>query len=235
MNKILFKAGSRGSFDYGWLKTNYSFSFNRYFNPERMNFGKLRVFNDDIIMPGTGFDSHPHDNMEIITIPLQGSIQHQDSTGTSGVISPGEVQIMSAGSGIFHSERNASTNEVLSLFQIWILPKVMNIEPRYDQKRFNIEDRINKLQLIVSPKKNSEALWINQDAFLYLSSLKENNVISYKLNITGNMLYIMLIDGEIEAENEILHKRDAIGLSEFEQLTIKALKDSEILFIEVPS
>lgn len=235
MNKIIYKAESRGSFDYGWLKTNYSFSFNRYYNPERMNFGKLRVLNDDIILPAMGFDTHPHDNMEIITIPLQGSLEHKDSTGTSGIISTGEVQIMSAGSGIYHSERNPSKDEILCLFQIWILPKFMNIEPRYDQKKFNIDDRINKLQLIVSPEQNSNALWINQDAYLYLSNLKTANLLNYNLNLSGNVLFIMLIEGEIEIENEILKKRDAIGLSEFKSVSIKATKDSELLFIEIPS
>lgn len=235
MQKIIYKAETRGSYDYGWLKTNYSFSFNRYYNPERMNFGKLRVLNDDIVLPNMGFDTHPHDNMEIITIPLQGSLEHKDSTGTSGIISTGEVQIMSAGSGIFHSERNPSKDEVLSLFQIWILPKLKNIEPRYDQKKFDLNDRINKLQLIVSPDKNSDALWINQDAFLYLSTLKENNSLDYKLNIPDNVLFIMVIDGEVEIDSDILKKRDAIGLSDFKQVNIKARKDSDLLFIEIPS
>jgi len=235
MKKIIYKAETRGSFDYGWLKTNYSFSFNRYFNPERMNFGKLRVLNDDIVLPNKGFDTHPHDNMEIITIPLQGYLEHTDSTGTKGLISKGEVQIMSAGSGIYHSERNPSSDEILQLFQIWILPKLMNIQPRYDQKKFNHQDRINKLQLIVSPEVNPDALWINQDAFLYLSDLKENNTLIYKLNISENILFIMVIEGEIEIGNEILTKRDAIGISDFQTLSLKAIKDSELLFIEVPS
>jgi len=235
MNKIIYKAESRGSFDYGWLKTNYSFSFNRYFNPERMNFGKLRVLNDDIVLPNKGFDTHPHDNMEIITIPLQGYLEHTDSTGTKGLISKGEVQIMSAGSGIYHSERNPSNDEILQLFQIWILPKLMNIQPRYDQKKFNHEDRINKLQLIVSPEKNPDTLWINQDAFLYLSDVNENNTLNYKLNISNNLLYIMVIEGEIQVDNEILKKRDAIGISDLQEFSIKAYKNSELLFIEVPS
>ncbi|MCX7737343.1 MAG: pirin family protein [Candidatus Kapabacteria bacterium] len=235
MQKIIYKAETRGSYDYGWLKTNYSFSFNRYYNPERMNFGKLRVLNDDIVLPNMGFDTHPHDNMEIITIPLQGSLEHKDSTGTSGIISTGEVQIMSAGSGIFHSERNPSKDEVLSLFQIWIFPKLKNIEPRYAQKKFDLNDRINKLQLIVSPDKNSDTLWINQDAFLYISSLKENNSLDYQLNIPDNVLFVMVIDGEVEIDGDILKKRDAIGLSDFKQVNIKAQKDSDLLFIEIPS
>lgn len=235
MNKIIFKAETRGSYDYGWLKTNYSFSFNRYYNPDRMNFGKLRVLNDDIILPNKGFDTHSHDNMEIITIPLAGYLEHTDSTGTKGLISKGEVQIMSAGSGIYHSERNPSNDEILQLFQIWILPKDMNIEARYDQKKFNNLDRLNKLQLIVSPKKNHNALWINQDAFLYLSALYENHTLNYKLNISENLLYVMVIEGEIHIDNEILRKRDAIGISDFETINIKANKNSELLFIEVPS
>ena len=170
MKTILFKAADRGSADYGWLKPNYYFSFSQYHDPAKVHFGLLRVLNDDFIAGGGGFPTHPHDNMEIITIPFTGALQHKDSTGGQGIISSGDVQIMSAGTGVQHSEANASATEPVTLFQIWVFPKERNIKPRYDQKSFDINDRINKWQTIVSPLEADKALWINQDAKFSLIS-----------------------------------------------------------------
>ncbi len=168
MKKTIYKADSRGHSDHGWLKTNFSFSFADYYNPERIRFGMLRVLNDDTIQPGMGFGTHPHDNMEIVTIPLKGELAHKDSTGGKGIIKANEIQAMSAGSGVTHSEFNNSQTDEVSLLQIWVFPKEKNIEPRYDQKTFNPEERKNILKTVVSPDKNSDALWINQDAYFSL-------------------------------------------------------------------
>ena len=180
MKKIVHKADSRGYFDYGWLKTNHSFSFSQYHNPERMNFGMLRVLNDDIVAPGQGFGTHPHNDMEIVSIPLKGGLAHRDNTGSEGVIYPNEVQVMSAGTGILHSEFNYSKDEESNFLQLWILPDKKGHKPRYDQKTFNPDGRKNQLQTIVTPDKSNGNLWLNQDAYLSMSNIDRNNRIDYK-------------------------------------------------------
>ncbi len=233
MKKIIHRADTRGHADHGWLNAHHSFSFANYYNPEKIRFGTLRVLNDDIVQPGEGFGTHPHDNMEIVTIPLKGELAHKDSTGNKEVIRPNEVQIMSAGSGLTHSEFNNSKTDEVNLLQIWVFPKERNIKPRYDQKVFKPEDRQNKIKTVVSPS-DSDALWINQDSYFSLASLDKGKSVSYDLNTKGNGLYVFLIEGEIEIAGEMLSRRDAIGLEDFDSVVIKANDKSEVLLIEVP-
>lgn len=234
MKTILFKAADRGSADYGWLKPNYYFSFSQYHDPAKVHFGLLRVLNDDFIAGGGGFPTHPHDNMEIITIPFTGALQHKDSTGGQGIISAGDVQIMSAGTGVQHSEANASATEPVTLFQIWVFPKERNIKPRYDQKSFDINDRINKWQTIVSPIEADKALWINQDAKFSLTKLQAGNKLEYQNAFTGNGVFLVNINGAIKLGEIDLGNRDAAGISGTESFVITATEDSELLAIEVP-
>lgn len=230
MNTVYFPANERGSADYGWLKARYSFSFSSWYNPSRVHFGVLRVLNDDIVAGGGGFPEHPHDNMEIITIPLEGALSHKDSTGGSGTISAGDVQVMSAGSGIKHSEFNASQTEQVNLLQIWMFPKEKNIVPRYDQKTFSKEDRINKWQTIVGPG----ALYIHQDAIFARTALAAGKELAYDAQFAGNGFYLFLIEGSITVNGQTLNRRDAMGISGTPGITIKAEEDAEVLLIEVP-
>ena len=234
MNKIIHKADSRGYADHGWLQSFHSFSFANYQNPEKVRFGLLRVLNDDIVAPGMGFGTHPHDNMEIVTIPLKGELAHQDNTGNKEVIKAGEIQIMSAGSGLTHSEFNNSKKEFVNLFQIWVFPKEKNITPRYDQKIFDPEERKNKFQIVVSPDEKDGALWINQDAYFTLGNFDEGNSVKYEIKKKGNGVYIMITEGSAEIDGEVLSRRDAIGLSDLSSVEIKLLAKSELLLIEVP-
>lgn len=234
MKKTIHRADSRGYADHGWLKTHHTFSFANYYNPERVRFGVLRVLNDDIIAGGMGFGTHPHDNMEIVTIPISGALAHKDSTGTKGVIKKNEVQIMSAGSGLTHSEFNNSETEDATLLQIWLFPKLKNIEPRYDQKEFSSDEMINKWKTVVSPEENSGALWINQDAAFSIAELEKGKSLPYTIKFKGNGIYVFLIEGEIEVEGEKLKRRDAIGLETTNEINIKADSDSRILLIDLP-
>jgi len=234
MKKIIHKAGSRGHFDYGWLKTNYSFSFSNYYDPERINFGMLRVLNDDIIEGGQGFGTHPHNDMEIVTVPLEGALAHKDSTGSEGVIYPDEIQVMSAGTGIQHSEYNHLSNGTTKLLQLWIFPDKKGHEPRYKQKFFDSDERKNKLQYIVTPEKKDDNLWLNQDAYLSLTDLEKNKFFEYKIHSKGNGVYLFLIDGEILVDDESLLKRDGIGIWETDEFSMTANENSRVLFIELP-
>ena len=234
MKKILHKANTRGHIDFEWLKTNHTFSFGSYYNPERINFGMLRVLNDDFVAGGQGFGTHPHNDMEIVSIPLIGTLAHKDSTGTEEVIVPNEVQVMSAGTGILHSEYNHSKYKEINFLQLWIFPDKKGHKPRYDQKSFNPEERKNKLLKIVSPDKNNGNLWLNQDAYLSMTDLEKNKSINYKLHTSGNGVYIFLIEGNISVEEETLSKRDGIGIWETDEISMKANQDSQILLIEVP-
>ena len=234
MNTKIFSAADRGSADYGWLKPNYYFSFAQYHNPSKIHFGTLRVLNDDFIMGGGMFPPHPHDNMEIVTIPLTGAVEHRDNTGGHGIIKAGDIQIMSAGSGIQHSEANASKTEPLTLFQIWVFPKVRNINPRYDQRTFDVEGRKNKWQVVVSPRTEDDALWINQDARFSLTNVTAGHSIEYTNAFEGNGVFLVVINGSVEVNGITLQKRDAIGVSETESFMINASEDTELLAIEVP-
>lgn len=234
MKTILYRAADRGSADYGWLKPNYYFSFSQYHNPARVHFGLLRVLNDDFVAGGGGFPTHPHDNMEIVTIPFTGALQHKDSTGGQGVIQAGDVQIMSAGTGVQHSEFNASATEPVTLFQVWVFPKQRNITPRYDQKSFDVNDRINQWQTVISPNDAQKALWINQDAVFSLTKLEAGKSIAYKNTFSGNGVFLVNISGTASVGDIVLQKRDAVGISETAGFTITATEDTELLAIEVP-
>jgi redox-sensitive bicupin YhaK (pirin superfamily) len=234
MKKTIHPANERGHNDIGWLKANFSFSFGPYYNPARVHFGALRVLNDDIIAGGTGFGTHPHDNMEIITIPIVGALEHRDSMGNTGVITAGEVQVMSAGTGIQHSEYNHSKTEEANTLQIWLFPKEMNIEPRYDQKSFIEDLKPNQFTTLVSPEKGGNALWINQDAIFSMGDFNPGQTIKYDIQIPGNGAYIFVIDGKIAVEGTELNKRDALGVEDISSFTLETLKQSRILIMEVP-
>jgi redox-sensitive bicupin YhaK (pirin superfamily) len=234
MIKIIHRAEERGGANHGWLDTRHSFSFANYYNPEKMGFGLLRVLNDDWVAPGMGFGKHPHDNMEIISIPLQGALKHADSTGREAVISTGDVQIMSAGSGITHSEVNASNSEKVNFLQLWIFPAEKNITPRYEQKTFNEEDRKNKFLTVVSPEKDSNSVWINQDAYLALGNLDTQTTTTYKLNKPNHGAYVYVLEGSVEVAGEILSKRDALGIANTADIKVEAKENSQLLIIEVP-
>jgi len=234
MKSILHKAADRGSADYGWLKPNYYFSFSNYHNPQKVHFGLLRVLNDDFIAGGGKFPTHPHDNMEIVTIPFTGALHHKDSTGGEGIIKAGDVQIMSAGSGVQHSEANASATESVTLFQIWLFPKLRNITPRYDQRTFDTTDRENKWQVIVSPNEADAALWINQDARFSLTTLQTGNVLTYNNAFAGNGVYLVVISGSVNVNDIALGKRDALGIYDTDSFTVTASENAELLAIEVP-
>jgi redox-sensitive bicupin YhaK (pirin superfamily) len=234
MNKKTYKADQRGHYNHGWLEAHHSFSFASYYDPKKMGFGLLRVLNDDIIMPGEGFGAHGHDNMEIITLALKGALEHKDSMGHIQVIHPNEVQVMSAGSGITHSEYNHSLSEEVNSLQIWILPNTKNVEPRYDQKAFTPAERKNKIQELVSPIQKNGDLWIHQNSWISRIDLNRDKTSEYKIHRTGNGVYIFVIEGEVEIEGELLEKRDAIGIYDTESINLKSTKDSDILFLEVP-
>ncbi|WP_020678369.1 pirin family protein [Geopsychrobacter electrodiphilus] len=237
MTHILHKADSRGLADHGWLVSRHTFSFANYHNPARMHFGMLRVINDDIVQPAMGFGTHPHENMEIVSIPLSGALRHQDSMGNKHMITAGEVQIMSAGSGLTHSEYNNSDQEEVNFLQIWVFPEVKNITPRYGQKRFDKANRHNRFQTLVSPQKEGDAIWINQQAWFSMTNLDAGTSLSYLKQRTGNGLYFFIIEGSVEIEGTKLDRRDALGLTtdgDEGQVQVKALSQAEILCIDVP-
>ncbi|WP_274475500.1 pirin family protein [Mangrovimonas aestuarii] len=237
MKTIIHKAEDRGHADHGWLKANHSFSFAGYFNPSKIHFGALRVLNDDTIAPNMGFGEHPHENMEIITVPLQGVLKHRDSMHNAWQeVKPGEVQVMSAGTGVYHSEINGSRDESLKLFQIWIIPDKQGVEPRYDQKAFEINERDNQLQVLVSSMDDGHngSLRIHQDAILSRINLSKDSDYDYQIKSKNHGVYVMVIDGNITVDNQDLKKRDAIGVWDAESFNIQAKGDSQILFIEVP-
>lgn len=227
------RSGDRGSGDYGWLKTRYSFSFANYYNPDRMGFGALCVINDDSVQAGNGFDFHSHDNMEIITIPLSGALLHKDTMGNSEVVSAGEVQVMSAGSGVTHSEWNASENEPVELLQIWVRPNKDNVAPRYDQMVY-AEGVANEWQTLVSPHPSEEGLWIYQDAWLCRGQFEEGFRARYDLNNPGHGVYLFVIHGEVEVVGEVLGSRDAVEITGEKAVQCTFYKPSDVLLIEVP-
>jgi hypothetical protein len=218
----------------GWLKSFHSFSFGQYHDPKKVHFGALRVVNDDSIAGGGGFGTHPHDNMEIVTIPLEGKLAHKDSTGNEGIIRKGDVQIMSAGTGIRHSEYNASSTEFAKLLQIWVFPKLQNIKPVYGQKTFDLKDRKNKWQTVVSPDASEQGLNINQDARFSLVDLDAGKSIDYKMKWRNSGLYLFVIEGGVKTSGQSLSYRDAIGVSETDELNIEAVTDTQLLAIEIP-
>ncbi|HZL12128.1 MAG TPA: pirin family protein [Prolixibacteraceae bacterium] len=235
MKLTVHRAGCRGHADHGWLNTWHSFSFAGYYNPDRMHFGALRVLNDDTVQAGMGFGTHPHDNMEIITIVLEGELEHRDSMGTGSVIRPGEVQVMSAGTGIQHSEFNHSAENEVSLLQIWVFPDQKNVEPRYDQAKFQDDEMNGKWRTVVSPDGNENSLMIHQQAWFSMGEFEPESTVSYQLKKAGNFVYLFLISGEIQIESETLNQRDALGLEEIDtDVKLKIIKKSKILVMEIP-
>lgn len=235
MKSIYYPANERGHNDIGWLKANFSFSFGPYYNPDKVHFGALRVLNDDIIAGGTGFGTHPHDNMEIITIPISGALEHKDSMGSVGVINAGDVQVMSAGTGVTHSEYNHSKTEEANTLQIWLFPKERNIKPRYAQKNFNNVLKLNELTTLISPDKdNTDTLWINQDATFSLGDFEPGQTIKYDIKIPGNGVYVFVIEGAAKIGDSSLNKRDALGVYDSSSLTIETEAKSRLLLIEIP-
>lgn len=236
MAKTIFHpANERGHANHGWLDAHHSFSFANWYDPTKVHFGALRVLNDDIVRGGTGFGKHPHDNMEIITIILDGTLAHKDSMGHEQTIVPGEVQVMSAGSGVVHSEYNHDPHHSVNLLQTWIFPNKRGVEPRYDQRAFDEAGRKNQLQMLVSPIENDdEGLKIHQDAWIYRTKLDAGNRVGHKLHSNGHGAYIFVIEGQVEIDGKTLNKRDAIGISEAEAFEIKAAADSDVIVFEVP-
>ncbi len=235
MQQIIHRASERGNANHGWLNAHHSFSFAGFYNPQKMNFGVLRVLNDDIIAGGRGFGTHPHDNMEIITIPLEGDLTHKDSMGNAATIHHGDVQVMSAGTGIEHSEYNHNADKELKLLQIWMFPNQRNVEPRYDQISLNQAERHNKLQQILSPNQNDEGVWVHQEAWFHLGIFESEHEINYKIKSQNNGVYAFVISGSFEINGQTLNKRDAIGVWNSEEINFQSKTNgSEILLMDMP-
>ena len=234
MKTILHKSDTRGHADHGWLNSYHSFSFANYHNPERMNFGVLRVLNDDMVAAGRGFGTHPHSNMEIISIPLEGDLQHMDDMGNSTVIKSGDVQVMSAGTGVSHSEYNKSKNKLVKFLQIWVIPNKRDVTPRYDQISIkNIETK-NSLYQILSPNEDDNGVWIHQDAWFHLGEYEPGKMDSYSIKKEGNGVYIFVLHGEIVVNDQVLNKRDGYGIWETDSFSLNANSAAKVLVIEVP-
>jgi quercetin 2,3-dioxygenase len=231
---LLHKAESRGDADHGWLHSRHTFSFADYYNPERVHFGVLRVLNDDTVAPGMGFGTHPHDNMEIISIPLEGDLEHKDSMGNVSVIRHGDVQVMSAGSGITHSEYNRNKDEPVKFLQIWVFPNKKNVIPRYDQMTLNIADRHNKLEQILSPNPDDAGVWIYQNAWFHIGKFDEGISAEYIVKAKGNGVYAFILSGEVTIENQVLNSRDGFGIWNIGRITIQANSEAEFLLMDVP-
>jgi len=236
VKKTLYKAGTRGQADHGWLKTRLTFSFAGYHDPKRVHFGVLRVLNDDQIAGGKGFGMHPHDNMEIITIPLEGVVEHRDNQGNHGIITNGEVQVMSAGTGVYHSEFNHLKDETLKLFQIWLFPNKGNVTPRYGQMKFDVAAQHNDFQLLVTPIEANipNTLGIHQDAYFSMGKFEASQEFTYKIKREGNGLFIMVVNGSVNASGELLELRDGLGLENITAVNFKTENGVELLLMEVP-
>jgi len=233
MKTILHKAANRGHANHGWLDSYHSFSFAHFYDPTKVHFGALRVLNDDTVKAGYGFSKHPHDNMEIVSIPLSGDLEHKDSTGRHEIIKQNDVQIMSAGSGIAHSEMNANKDKEVKFLQVWVFPKEQNITPRYEQKTFKPEDRNNKIKTVVAPD-DIDAVWINQDAWFSLGKMDKDFTTTYSIKNNGNGVYAFVLEGEVTINGEKLGKRDALGVWDTDKIDITANTNAEILLIDVP-
>ena len=233
-SSVLHKANTRGTANHGWLKANHTFSFANYHNPSRMNFGVLRVLNDDIIAGGKGFGTHPHDNMEIITIPLEGDLKHRDNMGNGTIIKNGDIQVMSAGTGITHSEFNANNDKEVKLLQIWLFPNKRNVKPRYDQLSLQSIKKKNTFYQILSPNINDSGVWIHQNAWFSLGDFTSKNNINYKLNLPNNGVYAFVIEGKATIQNQNLNKRDGFGIWNTKSINIQVDNGSKILLMEVP-
>lgn len=234
MKTVLHKANTRGHANHGWLDSHHSFSFANYYNPDRMNFGVLRVLNDDVVAAGRGFGTHPHDNIEIISIPLEGDLEHKDSMGNTTVIKEGDVQVMSAGTGISHSEYNKNTDKQVKFLQIWVFPNKRNVKPRYDQITLEANTLQNNLQQILSPNEDDDGVWVHQNAWFHLGKLEQGFETSYSLKSTGNGVYAFVLEGEVTINDQKLEKRDGLGVWDTNELSITANSDARLLLMEVP-
>ena len=235
MQTVLHTSDSRGDANHGWLHSKHSFSFANYYNPEKIHFGVLRVLNDDFVAAGMGFGLHPHDNMEIISIPLEGDLEHQDSMGNNTVIKHGDIQVMSAGTGIKHSEYNKNKDKPVKFLQIWVIPNKKDVTPRYDQITLDPKDRVNKLQQVLSPNPEDSGVWIHQDAWFHIGKFNQGFQTQYNVKKAGNGMYAFVLYGAFEIAGQKLNQRDALGITEFDQFELKALtSDAEILMMEIP-
>lgn len=234
MKTVLHKADTRGHANHGWLYTHHSFSFASYHHPERMHFGVLRVLNDDIVAAGRGFGTHPHDNMEIISIPLEGDLEHKDSMGNIAVIRKGDLQVMSAGTGVYHSEYNRNQDAEVRFLQIWVFPNKKQVEPRYDQISLRDLEKENQFYQILSPHKDDQGVWIHQDAWFSMGKFNKQTKVDYKLHLSDNGIYAFILEGRASIEGQELERRDGFGLWKTDQVSVIAGKDSKILLMEVP-
>lgn len=234
MQSVLHKANTRGHANHGWLDSHHSFSFANYYNPERMHFGVLRVLNDDVVSGGKGFGTHPHDNMEIISIPLEGDLEHKDSMGNTTVIRQGDVQVMSAGTGIYHSEYNKNADQPVRFLQIWVFPNEKNVAPRYDQITLKTDTLNNRLVQVLSPSRDDEGVWVHQNAWFHMGNLGAGFETSYQLKDPTNGVYAFVLDGELSINEQPLEKRDGYGVWDTTELFISASTDARILLMEVP-
>jgi redox-sensitive bicupin YhaK (pirin superfamily) len=234
-NTVLHKSETRGHANHGWLDSKHTFSFASYHNPDRMHFGVLRVLNDDRVDPGMGFGTHPHDNMEIISIPLEGDLEHKDSMNNLAVIKKGDIQVMSAGTGIYHSEYNRNKDKLTKFLQIWVFPNKKNVTPRYDQITLNTSDRHNKLQQILSPNADDEGVWIHQDAWFHMGKFDKGFKTNYNIKRKGNGVYAFVLKGDIKINNQVLAERDGFGIWETETISIESIsQNAELLLMDVP-
>lgn len=234
MNTVVHRAATRGHADHGWLKSFHSFSFAGYHNPERMHFGVLRVLNDDKVAPGKGFGTHRHDNMEIISIPLDGDLEHKDSMGNEAVIREGDVQVMSAGTGVFHSEYNKNRDKEVKFLQIWVFPNKKDVEPRYDQISIRDIATENEFYQVLSPNTEDQGVWIHQNAWFHLGSFDEGKSVEYMLKDKSNGVYAFVLEGEVEIEGEKLTRRDGLGIWDVDEISVNSTSKSRILLMEVP-
>lgn len=233
-NSVLHKSDTRGHAKHGWLDSRHTFSFAEYYEPQRMHFGVLRVLNDDTVEPGMGFGTHPHENMEIISIPLEGDLEHRDSMGNISVIKHGNIQVMSAGSGIYHSEYNRNKDSKVKFLQIWVIPNKRNVTPRYDQITMDIADRYNKFQQILSPDPNDEGVWIHQNAWFHLGNFEKDKTAEYRIKDNGNGVYAFILSGDVTINGQQLSTRDGLGIWNTEIISVISNSDSEILLMDVP-
>ena len=234
METVFHKANTRGHASHGWLDTYHTFSFGHYYDPLRMHFGSLRVLNDDTVEAGKGFGTHPHDNMEIVSIPLEGDLEHKDSMGNKAVIRQGEIQVMSAGTGVLHSEYNMNHDQPVKFLQIWIFPNKKDIEPRYDQLSIRDIELANQFNQILSPREEDQGVWIHQDAWLHIGNFEAGRSSTYSLKSEDNGVYIFLLEGELEVEGQLLEKRDGMGIQGANEIKFTSSKASRALLMEVP-
>jgi redox-sensitive bicupin YhaK (pirin superfamily) len=234
MKTILHKADTRGHANHGWLNSYHTFSFANYHDPERMHFGLLRVLNDDTVAPGEGFGTHPHNNMEIISIPLEGDLEHRDSMGNVALIKKGDVQVMSAGTGVTHSEYNKNSDREVKFLQIWVFPRIKGVQPRYDQISLSDIRKENEFYQVLSPDKEDQGVWIHQDAWFHMGEFTRDVSTSYQLRKEGNGIYAFVLQGEVEIEEQHLASRDGLGIWDTKEIHVKAHADSSILLMEVP-